>query len=156
MVGVKYKGNLSLLNEPWSRIGVFASRSQDPAIGIIREQWARAKGRQHKCIIGTFHSKAEIEILYFVLKNGGAAVWLMGCRLPEKLNDFCRKFIRKGKLLMISCFNLDHHCYATARYCTQLADMYSSHLAIWSMKENGMIAPIYKRAIQKGKWVERF
>ncbi|MCQ2102445.1 MAG: hypothetical protein MJY98_04395 [Fibrobacter sp.] len=156
MIGVRYKGNTSLLTDPWARIGVFASRSEDPAIGIIREQWARTKGRQHKCIIGTFHSKAEVEILYFVLKYGGSAVWIMGCSLPRKLNDFCKEAIRKKRLLIISCFHREHHSYATARYCAQLADMFSSYLAIWSMKEGGMIEPIYNRAIQRGKWVERF
>lgn len=156
MVGVKCMGNKSLLTEPRQRIGVFASRNQDPAIDIIREQWACAKGRQKKCIIGTFHSKAELEILYFVLKYGGSAVWLMGRTLPQELNAFCKEAIRKKRLLIVSCFNHEHHCYATARYCIHLTDMYSSYLAIWSMKEGGMIEPVYNRAVQKGKWVERF
>lgn len=155
MKGVSYVGDPALLTLPWSRIGVFASRSADPAVGILREQWAMAKGRAHSRIIGTFHSRAECEILYLVLKYGGSAVWLMGCALPE-LNDFCKKYIRRGRLLIISCFNREHHTYATARYCAQLADMYSSRLAVWSMKENGMISPICERAAASGKLVERF
>lgn len=156
MVGMKCVGNMKLLTEPLSRIGVFASRSDDPAIGIIREQWAMKKGKEHRCIVGTFHSKAECEILYFVLKNGGYAVWFMGCSLPPKLPEFCKRAIRFRKLLIVSCFNSEHHSYAKARYCAHLADMCSSYLVIWSMKENGMIAPIYEKACAKGKWVERF
>lgn len=156
MVGMKLVGNRSLLTEPWSRIGVFASRSEDPAVGIVREQWAMAQGRKRKCIVGTFHSRAECEILYFVLKYGGSAVWFMGCSLPSKLPDFCKNAIRRKKLLIVSCFNREHHCYATARYCAHLVDMNSSWLAIWSMKENGMIAPIYNRAVAAGKWAEVF
>lgn len=156
MVGMKCIGNKKLLEEPLSRIGVFASRSEDPAVGIIREQWAKAKGRERRCIVGTFHSKAECELLYFVLKNGGYAVWFLGCRLPDRLPDFCKRAIRYRKLLIVSCFNSEHHSYATARYCAHLADMCSSYLVIWSMKENGMIAPIYNKAVTKGKWAERF
>ena len=60
MVGMRTLGNTKLLTESRARIGVFASRDTDPAIDIIREQWAMQKGKQRKCIVGTFHSKAEM------------------------------------------------------------------------------------------------
>ncbi|MCF0221484.1 MAG: hypothetical protein HUK19_04240 [Fibrobacter sp.] len=156
LVGMKTVGNKKLLTEPTSRIGVFASRSEDPAVGIIREQWAMKKGRERRCIVGTFHSKAECEILYFVLKSGGSAVWFLGCALPPKLPDFCKRAIRFRKLLIVSCFNSEHHSYARSRYCAHLVDMCSNYLVIWSLNEKGMIAPIYQRACDRGKWVERF
>ncbi|PWJ68346.1 MULTISPECIES: hypothetical protein [unclassified Fibrobacter] len=156
MFGGNYVGDPTLLTLPWSRIGVFASRSEDPAIGFLREQWAMSKGRKRCCVIGTFHSQGECEILYHVLKFGGSAVWLMGCSLPAELSNFCKDAIRKGRLLIVSCFNREQHTYATARYCAHLADMYSSRLAIWSMKEGSMIQPIYNRAKANGKMVEVF
>lgn len=156
MVGGNYIGDPTLLTLPWKRVGVFASRSTDPAMGILREQWAMSKGRKRCCIIGTFHSPGECEILYHVLKFGGSAVWLMGCALPAELPNFCKGAIQKGRLLMVSCFNREHHSYATARYCAQLADRYSSSLAIWSMKEGGLVQSIYNRAKNNGKRVEVF
>lgn len=156
MFGGNYVGDPTLLTLPWSRIGVFASRSSDSAVDVLREQWAMKTGRNRHCIVGTFHSPAECEILYLVLKFGGSAVWLMGCSLPDTLPNFCKGAIRKGRLLIISCFHREHHTYATARYCAHLADMYSSRLAIWSMKSGGMIQPIYNRAVAGGKMVEVF
>lgn len=156
MAGGKYIGDPTLLTLPWPRIGVFASRTTDHAIDFLREQWGMSKGRRHSVIVGTFHSQAECELLYFVLKFGGSAVWFMGCSLPEKLPDFCKGAIRKGHLLIISCFNQEHHTLATARYCTQMVDMHSSSLAIWSMKAGGLIHPIYNRAKACGKKVEVF
>lgn len=156
LVGGCYVGNTRLLTHPWRRIGVFASRSSDPAVDVLREQWAMKMGRTRQCIVGTFHSPAECEILYLVLKFGGFAVWFMGCSLPEKLPNFCKGAIRKGRLLMVSCFHREHHTYATARYCVHLTDMYSGRLAVWSMKTGGMIQPIYDRAIANGKMVEVF
>lgn len=153
---MNFIGNIQLLEASSSRIGVFASRSQDAAIDIIREQWAMAKGKQHKCIVGTFHSKAEIEILYFVLKFGGSAIWFMGCALPEELPKFAQKYVKRNKLLIVSCFHQKHHNIYTARYCCHLADMASSYLVFFSRKENGMHAPIYNRAVTRGKWVENF
>ncbi len=154
--GMNCLGKTALLEEPCARIGVFASRSQDSAIDIIREQWAIAKGRQHKCIVGTFHSKAEMEILYFVLKYGGSAIWFMGCALPTELPEFAQKYVKRGKLLIVSCFHREHHSIHTARYCSHLVDMASSYLVFFSRKETGMLTPIYERAIAKGKWVESF
>ncbi len=156
LVGGCYVGNATLLTHPWNRIGVFASRSEDSAVGILREQWAMKMGRTRRCIVGTFHSSAECEILYFVLRFGGSAVWFLGCSLPAKLPDFCEAAVRKGRLLIVSCFHREHHTYASARYCAHLADMYSSRLAIWSMKEGGLIQPIYDRAKANGKMVEVF
>lgn len=156
LIGGCYVGNISLLTRPWSRIGVFASRSDDPAVGILREQWAMKMGRTRRCVVGTFHSPAECEILYFVLRFGGYAVWFMGCSLPEKLPEFCDAAIRKGRLLIVSCFNREHHSYASARYCAHLTDMYSSRLAVWSMKAGGMVHSIYNRAKPAGKMVEVF
>lgn len=153
---MKYIGNLKLLEDSVKRIGVFASRTQDPTINIIREQWAMAKGRKHKCIAGTFHSKAEVEILYFILKYGGTAIWFMGCSLPEKLPKFAQKYIKRGKLLIISCFHLEHHNIYTARYCCHLVDMISNYLVFFSRKETGLLASIYTHAVKRGKWIESF
>ena len=111
MVGMRTLGNTKLLTESRARIGVFASRDTDPAIDIIREQWAMQKGKQRKCIVGTFHSKAECEILYFVLSRGGSAVWFLGCALPERLPHFFKEAVRKKQLLVVSCFNCEHHSY---------------------------------------------
>lgn len=149
-------GNMNLLDEKRPRIGVFASQVQDPTLDIIREQWARAKGRQHKCLVSTFHSKAEIEILYFALKFGGYAIWIMGCSLPAELPKFAEKYVKRGKLLIVSCFHLEHHNIYTARYCCQLSSMACGHLVFFSRKENGMLTPIYERAKERGKWIESF
>ena len=156
IVGMNCIGNTKLLEEPRTRLGVFASRSQDAAIDIIREQWATAKGREHKCIASTFHSKAEIEILYFVLKYGGSAIWFLGCSLPKELPKFAQKYVKRGKLLIISCFHLEHHSIHTARYCCHLVDMVSSYLVFFSRKETGLLTPIYERAKERGKWIENF
>lgn len=142
--GTNHIGNTKLLHSRQKRIGVFASRSNDPAIDISREQWAIQIGREHKCIIGTFHSKAEKEILYFVLKYGGSAVWLMGCSIPDKLPDFCKSAIDRNKLLIISCFQQEHRSFATARFCAHLARTFSKQSVIWSMKEGGLTHSIYK------------
>ena len=56
MVGMRTIGNVELLQKPHARIGVFASRQLDSVGSIVKEQWAVAKGRQRKCIVGTFHS----------------------------------------------------------------------------------------------------
>lgn len=154
--GMNFIGNISLLEKPLARIGVFASRSQDIAIDIIREQWAIAKGRQHKCIAGPFHSKAEIEILYFVLKYGGTAIWFMGCALPKELPQFAQKCVKKGKLLIVSCFHQKHHNIYTARYCCHLTDMTSNRLAFFSRSDKSIHTFIYERAQMRKKWVESF
>jgi hypothetical protein len=104
MVGMKTLGNTKLLTESRARVGVFASRDTDPAIDIIREQWA----------------------------------------------------VRKKQLLVVSCFNCEHHSYATARYCRHLADMVSNSLVFWSKKEGSSLQPIYDRAMARGKRVECF
>ena len=156
MVGMRTLGNTKLLTESRARIGVFASRDTDPAIDIIREQWAMQKGKQRKCVVGTFHSKAECEILYFVLSRGGSAVWFLGCALPERLPHFFKEAVRKKQLLVVSCFNCEHHSYATAHYCRHLADMASNSLVFWSKKEGSSLQPIYERAIASGKRVECF
>ena len=67
IVGMKTMGNMELLQKPHARIGVYASRQLDNAESIIRKQWAISKGRRHKCVVGTFHSQSECEILYYVL-----------------------------------------------------------------------------------------
>ena len=110
MVGMRTIGNVELLQKPHARIGVFASRQLDSVGSIIKEQWSVAKGRQRKCIVGTFHSRSECEILYLVLKYGGSAVWFMGCKLPDTLPDFCKKAVKSGRLLMVSCFNREPSC----------------------------------------------
>ena len=156
MVGMNTIGNMELLQKPRARIGVYASRQSDSAEGIIREQWAMSKGRQRKCIVGTFHSRSECEILYYVLKYGGSAVWFMGCKLPEQLPDFCMKAVKSGRLLMVSCFNREKHNLATARYCMHLVDIASSYLVFWALEGSRMLGPIHARAIACGKWVECF
>lgn len=103
--GMNCFGNKKLLEEQRPRIGVFASQVQDQELELIREQWAIAKGRQHKCLVSTFHSKEEIEILYFNLKYGGYAIWFMGCALPKELPKFAQKYVKRGKLLIVSCFH---------------------------------------------------
>lgn len=155
-VGTQALGNKNLLSANIRRIGVFASRDEDTAIAIIREKWAVKKGREHKCIIGTFHSKAECEILYFVLKHGGSAVWLLGCALPQQLPKFCMEAIRRKRLLIVSSFHREHHNIATARYCLQLTATFSNYLVFWSMKDGGLLQPIYNKALSCEKWVERF
>jgi hypothetical protein len=156
IVGMKTMGNMELLQKPRARIGVYASRQLDGAEGIIREQWAIAKGRQRKCIAGTFHSQSECEILYYVLKYGGSAVWFMGCKLPDTLPDFCKKAVKSGRLLMVSCFNRERHNLATARYCMHMVDLASSYLVFWALEGSRMLGPIRARAVARGKWVECF
>lgn len=156
MVGMKTIGNTDLLQKSRTRIGVFASRQSDSAGNIIREQWATSKGRQRKCVVGTFHSQPESEILYYVLKHGGSAVWFLGCKLPEQLPDFCKKAVKSGRLLLVSCFNREKHNLATARYCMHLVDIASSYLVFWSLNESRMLGPIHARAVARGKWVESF
>jgi len=156
VAGMNFIGNTKLLTEPRARIGVFASRNADPVIDIIREQWATEKGKRRKCIVGTFHSRAECEILYIVLKYGGSAVWFLGCSLPKSLPHFFREAVRKKQLLVVSCFRREHHTLATARYCQHLADMTSNSLVFWSRQADGSLQPLYERAVARGKWVECF
>ena len=156
MVGMKTLGNTKLLTEPRTRLGVFASRDADPSIDIIREQWAMEKGKQRKCIVGTFHSRAECEILYLVLSRGGSAIWFLGCSLPDSLPHFFKEAVRKKQLLVVSCFHREHRSLATARYCRHLVDMVSNSLVFWSRTEGGSLQPIYDRAVARGKWVMCF
>ena len=157
MKGMNSIGNKKLLEEPRMRIGVFASRSMDDnATDIIREQWAMAKGRDKKCVVSTFHSRAELEILYLVLKHGGSAIWFLGCSLPKSLPSFAKKYVKCKKLLIVSCFHREHHSIYTARYCCHLTDMVSSYLVFFNRKEKGLLTPIYERASSRGKWIESF
>lgn len=155
-IGMNCIGNKKLLEEQRPRIGVFASQVQDQELELIREQWAIAKGRQHKCLVSTFHSKEEIEILYFNLKYGGYAIWFMGCALPKELPKFAQKYVKRGKLLIVSCFHREHHNIYTARYCCQLSSMVCGHLAFFGRKERGIHTPIYKKGKTQGKWIENF
>ena len=156
IVGMKTMGNMELLQKPHARIGVYASRQLDNAESIIRKQWAISKGRRHKCVVGTFHSQSESEILYYVLKYGGSAVWFMGCKLPDTLPDFCKKAVKSGRLLMVSCFNHERHNLATARFCMHMVDLASSYLVFWALEGSRMLGPIHARAVARGKWVESF
>ena len=156
MAGMKTIGNVGLLQSHRARIGVFASRQLDSVGSIVKEQWAMMKGRQRKCIVGTFHSRSECEILYLVLKYGGSAVWFMGCELPDPLPNFCKKAVKSGRLLMVSCFNRERHNLATARYCMHMVDIASSYLVFWALEGSRMLGPIHARAVARGKKVECF
>ncbi len=154
--GMKCLGNKKLWYDKKERIAVFASRSQDPVVAIAREHWAKYQGRYGKCIVSTFHSRAECEILFFVLTHGGSAIWLLGRSLPTELNGICKMALRQKRLLIISCFNRDHHTRETSRYCAHLAATKSKHHVYWSLNESGVLASIYNRAVAKNYQVERF
>lgn len=154
--GTRTKGNLKLLTHHHYRIGVFASRTEDSADDTLRLQWAIRKGNEHRCIVGTFHSQAECEILYFALKNGGSAIWFMGCAIPKQLPDFCKNYIKSRRLLIVSCFNSEHHNIYTARYCTHLANMVSEKLVFFNRKTKSIHTYIYNQAVRNGKKTESY
>lgn len=154
--GMRCLGNRKLWHDQKERIAVFASRSEDPEMAMVREQWAKAQGRFGKCIVGTFHSRAECEILFYVLTHGGSAIWLMGRALPKELNRICKMAVRQKRLLVISCFNLERHTRSTARFCAHMAATKTKHHVYWSLDENSALMPIYNRAVAAGFKVERF
>lgn len=155
LTGMSWIGNVSL----WrmgrkNRIGVFANAGsiehRDGTLDIARCQWAIKMGTERKCLVGTFFSYPEQEILRLHLRHGGRAIWLLGRSFPEKFNADCAKAIYENRLLVVSCFWKPRWGYSTYRYCCQLTSMCSASLVFWSLGENPCAAAIYRKAMAYG------
>ncbi len=155
LIGTKCEGNLRLWTTiPATRISVFASQTVNVHGNYQLEQWASEHGRLRHCVIGTFHSDAEREILNLVLANGGKAVWFRGCRLPFQYTDVHLQAFLDGRLLVVSCFNRKHHTEATARFCAHWAAMCTDHHAYWFGFKSDFLTPMCQKAFAWGKHVE--
>lgn len=155
LTGMSWIGNASL----WrmgrkNRIGVYAdASSSNIACGNLdqeRSQWAIEMGAQHKCLVGTFFTWPEKEILRLHLRHGGRAIWLLGRSFPKSFNTDCAKAIYENRLLVVSCFWKPRWGYSTYRYCSQLVSMCASSLVFWSLKEGCCAAAIYRKAVAYG------
>ena len=149
------EGSLRLWRGPEVKISVFASRLFNADDGLL-EQWAVEMGSRHRCLVGTFHSKAEQRILDVALANGAFAVWLRGCSLPSFYSGELWKAMANDHLLVISCFHMKHHTQDTARYCTHLAAMCCQCHAYFLKDDDSLLAPCCRKAISWGYDVQVF
>ena len=146
LVGVNCDGSMRLWRGPEVKISVFASRLFN-VDSCCLEQWATEMGEMHRCLVGTFHSKAEQRILNVALANGAFAVWLRGCSLPAYYNGELWKAMAEDRLLVISCFHMKHHTRDTARYCTHLAAMCCQRHAYFLKDDDSLLIPCCRKAI---------
>ena len=146
LLGVNCEGSMRLWRGPEVKISVFASRHFD-ADDCGLNQWAAAMGERHRCLVGTFHSKAERRILEVALANGAFAVWLRGCSLPDYYSGELWKAMVEHRMLVISCFHMKHHTRDTARYCTHLAAMCCRRHAYFLKDDDSLLTPCYRKAI---------
>lgn len=154
---VSWIGNHELLKQaPENCIGVFSDYCNDSSVDYDRCQWAMLMGRSRKCIVGTFNSTTEKEILRIHLRHGGSAVWLLGTAFPAKFNRDCRQATCEGRLLVLSCFWLEKRSFAAYRFCCQLTSMCSRQLVFWSMGNSRYSSFVYRNAVSKGLSVKRY
>lgn len=151
MDGMSWIGNQNL----WYmgrklRIGVFADGFSNDRIDAGRGHWAVQTGRLRKCLVGIFNSWAEREILRLHLRNGGKAIWLMGCAFYKNFNKDCSRAICEGRLLVVSCFWIREWNFASYRYCCQLVAMCSGSLVFWTLDPLRYTDVVYKRAVANG------
>jgi len=156
MVGMRHVGALRLWRGPEVKIGVFASRRGVDASSLQRDLWAKQQGKRHRCVVGVFHSRAEMDVLNGVLSNGGFGVWIRGCDFPKEYNPVCMRALQENRLLVISCFRGEHHTEATARYCTHLVAMCTRCHAYWLRKDETFLRSVCQRAMAWGRLVEVF
>lgn len=154
MIGMRHMGAVRLWRGPEVKIGVFASRKGVEVSSQQRELWAAEQGRLHHCVVGTFHSHAECEVLNGVLANGGFAVWIRGCDFPRDFTDIWIQALLEGRLLIISCFHRKRHTEATARYCSHLVAMCTKRHVYWLRKDEDFLRPICQKAISWGKEID--
>lgn len=151
LTGMSWIGNASL----WrmgrkNRIGVFAGEQARSNVDSERCQWAIKMGARRQCLVGTFFTRAEQEILRLHLRHGGRAIWLLGRSFPKGFNTDCAKAIYENRLLVVSCFWKSRWGYSTYRYCTQLVSMCAASLVFWSIGENQCTAAVYRKAMAYG------
>lgn len=144
LIGISTEGALRLWYGPETKIGVFASRDFD-ANDYRLEQWAAEMGRFHQCLVGTFHSDAERQILDIALANGAFAVWIRGCDLPHIYRGEVKKAMESNHLLTLSCFHRRHHNESTARYCIQLASMCTKKHTFFLNENDLLLEPVYRK-----------
>lgn len=161
LTGMSWIGNSSL----WrmgrkNRIGVYAEAGScgtvDGRLDMERSQWAIEMGSQRKCLVGTFFTWPEQEILRLHLRHGGRAIWLMGRSFPKNFNTDCSRAIYENRLLVVSCFWKARWGYSTYRYCCQLVSMCAASLVFWSISEGCCAAAIYRKALAYGIPVKHF
>lgn len=152
---VNCEGSMRLWRGPEVKISVFASRHFN-ANDCGLNQWAAEMGARHRCLVGTFHSKAEKQILDVALANGAFAVWLRGCSLPDYYSGELWNAMVENRLLVISCFHMKHHTRDTARYCTHLAAMCCQRHAYFLKDDDSLLAPRCRKAISWGYDVQVF
>lgn len=159
LTGMSWIGNAAL----WrmgrkNRVGVFAEAvPHNDNIGNLdfeRGQWAIKMGTLRKCLVGTFFSWPEQEILRLHLRNGGRAIWIMGRAFPKNFNLECAKAIYENRLLVVSCFWKPSWNFSTYRYCCQLVSMCASSLVFWFVGRNRCISAVYRKALAYGVSVE--
>ncbi len=146
LLGVNCEGSMRLWRGPEVKISVFASRHFD-ADDCRLVQWATEMGERHRCLVGTFHSKAEQRILNVALENGAFAVWLRGCSLPNTYSGPLWNAMAEDRMLVVSCFHMKHHTRDTARYCTHLAAMCCKRHAYFLKDDDSLLAPCCRKAI---------
>ena len=155
LVGVNCEGSMRLWRGPEVKISVFASRHFD-ADDCGFNQWAAEMGERHRCLVGTFHSKAEQRILEVALANGAFAVWLRGCSLPGCYGGPLWNAMDEDRMLVISCFRMEHHTRDTARYCTHLAAMCCKRHTYFLKDDDSLLGPCCRKAISWGYDVQVF
>ena len=143
---VNCDGSLRLWRGPEVKISVFASRRFN-ADDCSLNQWAEEMGEKHRCLVGTFQSKAEQRILNVALENGAFAVWIRGCSLPNSYSGPLWNAMVEDRLLVISCFHMKHHTRDTARYCMHLATMCCKRHAYFLKDDDSLLAPCCRKAI---------
>jgi hypothetical protein len=146
LLGVNCEGSMRLWRGPEVKISVFASRHFDTDDCRL-VQWATGMGERHRCLVGTFHSKAEQRILNVALENGAFAVWLRGCSLPNSYSGPLWNAMAEDRMLVVSCFHMKHHTRDTARYCTHLAAMCCRRHTYFLKDDDSLLAPCCRKAI---------
>ena len=142
LCGVRTIGNKKLLKQ--KKIAVFASRNVRAETLMNMLDWANNITRD-MCIIGPFHSRLEREVFRLALERGAKVIWLLGRSLPTKFSATEVQAFKENRLLVISCFNRDHHNLATARYCNHLAILYAKVVVFGALEKSQMLTWLQRR-----------
>ena len=96
-------GNMGLLDLP--KVGFLASKNYDGESAAKTREWARAIGRQGKCVVSGFQSKLECDVFEILLKGECPIIMVLGRGIYDEVPDRLQRHINSGRLLIISPFS---------------------------------------------------
>jgi len=100
---MEHLGNKEILN--CYKIGFLCSRKVPSTIILKTYDWAIAQRDAGKCVISSFHSKIEKDVLHYLLKGTQPIIMVLARGPYSQIPVLFEKEIENGRLLIISPFS---------------------------------------------------